>query len=141
MSNLTDMAAVPIEVKIGDKVYTVSPMTLGDWSEADRWAEEQWLAGMKRRLEAFKEQPEVVKQLSARIATIKKYELQIEAASYLDFGEGTAHLLYYQLRHKHPKMTVEEAQKLVTQKQFYQIQRRLAGVGVTEEPKKEKAES
>lgn len=97
MSDLTEMQATPIIVDVRGRKFTLTRLTIKDWSELDAWSEERWFEQMKARIAKFADMPDVAKRLQDRIATIKSYELRVEAASMLDTAEGMSVMLHKRL--------------------------------------------
>lgn len=136
MNDLSIVVGQPVPVKTGDKKYMVSPMTLSDWAAADVWAEERWIADMRKRAENAGDE-RVAQAIRTRMATITKRELIEECSAYLDTGEGAAYRLWLQLKHQHEKITLEDAGQLVSFPQFNEVQRILLGLPRNEKEAKE----
>lgn len=120
MSELVEAAATPVRIKRDDKEYLVSPMTIGDSAELQRWAEERYWQDMQERLARTKD-PDVQKLIRHRMATISRAELRTEMSDYINSSESDEQYLWLMLRHEHSDITIEEARKLVSRSEFNDI--------------------
>lgn len=132
--SLPIVAGQPVKVKVGDKEYLVSPMTLGDWAEVETWAQEQFFVAMKKRIELVGDE-ELKKVILGRLATMTYAEVMRESTMYLDDGEGTARRLHTMLRRNHKEIKLEEVRELMGFHEFNEAQRLL--LGLTKEDEKE----
>ena len=137
MSNLAVMAGMPVKVVVGDETYLVSPMTLGDWAVMEEWAQEQFFADMKKRMELVADDS-IKKLIQSRLATLSHREIMKESSPYMDDGEGTARCLHLMLKHKQAAMTLEKARDLVGFREVNRARRLL--LGLTAEPTEEEKE-
>ena len=132
MSDLAEMAAEPIQIKVKGEIYTLAPMNLGDWAELQRWAEEEVFKDLQRRLQYLPEKDREL--LVKRIMTMPYKDLRIEASNRMYGANASGFQLWLQLRHHHPEITLEKAQELLTFEQFHELSDRLEGGSEEKDP-------
>lgn len=129
MGDLADAAGEPVTIEVDGKVFEISPMTVGDWAEFERFAENRALEDMRRRLDFLPIEDQEARQDTLRkLTTISKKELATLASAYMDDGEASCFRMWLMLRHKQPDITREEARHLLTFKNLGTIMERLYGV-------------
>ncbi len=112
MSQLSMLTASAVTFEIGEKTYTLSPLTLRDQGEIDLAIERYPVERAKRLVKALGPDgpPDVVKQLwDEAMRPQMQPELLIQI---LSSAEIFATQLYLMLRHKHPDISMEEVRDL-----------------------------
>ena len=127
--SLVQVSAEPKEIEVGGKKYKLSILSLGDWAKIYRWAEGRFFEDMGRRLKALPIESEAHKELAGKIIAITRVELLELAMPYTRGSEASAYQLWLMLKHNHPDISLEEAQELISFKQFLDLQEEMLEEG------------
>lgn len=108
-----------VKIKLADgKEYEISPITLFDLAEMEKWLEDLPLARLKRRFEKFSsvlDDKTKEKMITDAILEGQKHGLSsAKLNEELESVEGVAMFLFLSLRHKHSELKFEDLEKLVT---------------------------
>lgn len=95
------------ELKIRQKTYKASPLTLNDWAELEEWAKGRIAARAVKAAKAAGIEGSALGDIAAQQP--KQQDIQAE----LNCAAAAAHLLYLGLRKNHPEVTAEKAGDLV----------------------------
>jgi hypothetical protein len=120
--SLVQIAAIPKEIEVGGKIYKLSILSLGDWAKIYSWAEDRFFEDMGRRLKVLPEGSEAHKELANKILIITRAELLELAMPYTRGSGASAYQLWLMLKHNHPDISLDEAQELISFKQFLDLQ-------------------
>lgn len=126
MGDLNEMlGAETYEFENGDKKYLLSEMTLDDWAELESWAEKRLFADIQYRLKAL---PPEEKDLRAKLLVVyaeSKREIEFESSRYMSDAAAEKHRCWLMLRHNHSGIDEDTAGKLLPQRIFAQVYRKL----------------
>lgn len=110
--NLDEALGRDLEVELGGRLFTLSPLTLGDWKAFRAHMRGQRiqsaLAGGGEYLDSEDRRKIVVELASATIS-------QIEQAHEFVTPEGLIYMLWRGIRKKHPDTTLEEIEELTAE--------------------------
>jgi fatty acid-binding protein DegV len=102
MSDLSVAVALPIQVKINDRVYTFTPLKVSDWAFLEDWAE---------------------KDLREKGKAVSSEEVSRRIFSLAAIPQKT----YLMLRRSHLEITLAEAENLLTMEAYNKIYAQLYG--------------
>lgn len=136
MPDVSDALNVPTEYQFGEKVYPLSNLTIEDWAKIRKLAERLYFEGLKARAEFLPEADK--KEITKKIMSVTKAELDKEATEYMGALEATIYLTKLMLIHKTPDITDEEVSELLNQDDFVAVQNRVLGIKEKKESTEEK---
>jgi hypothetical protein len=109
---MSDVNSAPADISVGDKVFRMSPLRIGDQMDFERWLQ---MRGIRLAKEAGCSPKEI-----AEIATLSRSIgfQSLEAFESLKTREGQMQLFWLGIRHNHPGVTVAELARLITERQI-----------------------
>ena len=114
-AKLHKMAGTPARITLGGTEYVLSPLTVDDLAEMERWIEDLPLQHARRVLathgDMFSEEQKD-RVLMAAVEEGKTISLSTGAPA-LESMEGVRILLWLSLRHEHPEVKCEDVFKLL----------------------------
>lgn len=123
MTDLVTAVATAAQIKIADKAYTLSPLTLDDYADWDRWMRDDYLALMRTpAIEALADGDRRAAQqrLIDRASTLSLINpphhdpaAMQQLIKYARGVPGAVRLLWLGIKHKHPDVPIEEIAELL----------------------------
>jgi len=128
-TKLADASAAVMVIKHRGEEYRLSPLTVADLGELERWIETLHIERARRRITAWGDDitPEQRDKIitAAEEAAAKSTALSADFAQSIMSIEGTVYLLYLSLRNAHPEITREMAAAMVKPGELEKWQDRL----------------
>lgn len=106
--------AAPITVKIEGKDYLLSPITMSDLKELERYVQDEAIEGVKKHVEGL---PLEVGARLIEKAYEEKLKRQIGTSAFnqaVASLSGSIYLLWLSIRKKHKDVTLDKASELLT---------------------------
>ena len=106
--SLGDALGARVPVTIGGDEYFMSPPTLADMAEAEKWLESRVVEGVRQRLKDHGAELTEAERLSILANAIERAP-EVSRASV----DGTRYMAYVSLRHNHPDLSLEDVSKMI----------------------------
>lgn len=105
--------AAPAQITLDGRIYRLSPLTIADYAEFERWMQAQYMQDVMENLRHLPPGKNAAEDRQAvlRDAYAKVTDLKIgspKAAAYIMSLEGMAQLLWMMFRHRHPEVELEQ---------------------------------
>lgn len=134
MSGLIEaLGAETYEFEKDGKKYILSEKTLDDWAELEKWALKRLFDDTQYRLNLL---PPEEKELRTKLLNVyaeSKREIELDSSPYMSDALAQQYSCWLMLRHNHPGITLIDAGKLLSQRIFGEIYRKLHHIKIKEE--------
>lgn len=107
----TTMTAAPAAVRVGERDLIMSPLTIGDWCEFTRWAQERLCKNAGVAVTDL----DALEELIRRYTAMSWYDAEIR--SLRNGFDGRMLIYWLGLRHNHPRLTLPELVGMLTLEQ------------------------
>jgi len=118
MGTMSDATKATLTVKIGGREYTLSPLELNDWGDAEKWMEMLPYDRARRKIATLGElatperQEKILAEAEAESESLKFGTEEFQAKVLTIEGQGF--MIWKSLSRHHPELTHEGALSLLT---------------------------
>jgi len=123
---LGDALGARVPVRIGGDEYFMSPPTLDDLAEAEKWLESRAVEGVKQRIKDHGADLTDAERLS-----ILANAIETAAEVSRDSVDSTRYMAFVSLRHNHQDLTLEQVSKMISMRDLREINRVLDSFSTT----------
>ena len=136
-NDITKAAGEPLTIELNDKIYTISPLTIGDYIALRSRIRGQRLSNFLANCSGIPsdEKVKIITSLSSQ--TITEEDLLEEATT----TDGTMFMLWRMLIKKHPEMTLEEIQENMDEDTMTSLNALTSGVSEYSDEELKKAQT
>jgi hypothetical protein len=113
MTTRTQATASRREITVGEKTYTLAPLTDKDYGEFEQWIQDRYIDSVKRNSADLTEK-ERERQLDRAFETAPFItSTSVKGLAIMKSIAGLSRLLWLSFRKEHPDITTEEVSKML----------------------------